>query len=591
MMTDVSVLIPARNEMWLAKTIESVLSHSEMDTEVIAVLDGAWADPPIPDNPRVQLIYHSESIGQRAAINEAARMSTAKYVMKLDAHCDVDQGFDRKLMQPYEDGELEGNVTTIPRMYNLHVFDWKCNSCGHQSYQGPVPKKCEKCGKSEGFERVVIWTPRWNRRADFARFDKNLHFQYWGACGKRPEADVDLAEVLCFVGACFFMPRERYWEIDGCDERHGSWGQQGVEMSCKSWLSGGRMIVNKRTWFSHLFRTQPGFGFPYHNPQSAVDKARQHSRWLWEGGNWEKAVHPLSWLLDRFYPVPEWHDEKATEKSKTAVPSAKPASAPAIHHRGDPSVGICYYTDNRLDDTKLARVVRQQIWNTGHEVVSVSLKPIEFGKNIVLAGRARGILTMFKQILAGLEAGTSEIVFLAEHDVIYHPSHFRFVPSKKDVYYYNENAWRLNSVDGQALFYYCKQTSGLCAYRELLVEHYRKRIAKVEQNAIDLLAKGEPVKNDGFSRHMGFEPGCHSYPRGVDNYKAERWLAPYPNLDVRHDKNLTPNRWKQEEFRNKDACQGWTLASEIPGWGRTKGRFVEFLNDIESGKLPLPEAT
>lgn len=576
---DLSVLIPARNEMWLARTIEDVLEHAEMDTEVIAVLDGAWADPPIVDNPRVTLIYHNQPIGQRAAINEAARMSTAKYLMKLDAHCAVDQGFDRKLIEPYESGEIDMRTTTIPRMYNLHVFDWQCNACGFRSYQGALPKKCEKCGENKGFERVVVWQPRWNRKADFARFDKNLHFQYWGAYGKRPEAEGDIADVMCFVGACFFMPREWYWEIGGCDERHGSWGQQGVEMSCKSWLSGGRMVVNKRTWFSHLFRTQPGFGFPYHNPQSAVDKAREHSRWLWEGGNWEKAQRPLSWLLDKFKPVPEFHDAPVN------------GNAPAVVKQlGEPSVGIIHYTDNRLDNTQLSRVVRQQIWNTGHEVISVSLKPIGFGKNITI-DRPRGILTMFKQILAGLEASSADIVFLTEHDVIYHPAHFRFVPPQRDVYYYNENAWRLNSIDGQALFYYCKQTSGLCAYRDLLLEHYRKRVAKVEQNAIDLHRQGLPVKNDGYSRHMGFEPGCHMEPRGVDNFKAERWLAPYPNLDVRHDKNLTPNRWRQEQFRNQDSCQGWQLADEIPGWGRTKGRFVDFLNDIESGVLPLPEVS
>jgi glycosyltransferase involved in cell wall biosynthesis len=120
---DVSVLIPARNEMFLRQTIEDVLAHMEADTEVIAVADGAWPDPPIVDHPRVILVHHSESIGQRAATNEAARISRAKYIMKLDAHCALDQGFDKKLMAPYEAGELDHNVTTIPRQYNLHAFD------------------------------------------------------------------------------------------------------------------------------------------------------------------------------------------------------------------------------------------------------------------------------------------------------------------------------------------------------------------------------------------------------------------------------------------------------------------------------------
>jgi len=45
-MRDLSVVIPARKEMFLQRTIESVLSNIEADTEVIAVCDGYWPDPP-----------------------------------------------------------------------------------------------------------------------------------------------------------------------------------------------------------------------------------------------------------------------------------------------------------------------------------------------------------------------------------------------------------------------------------------------------------------------------------------------------------------------------------------------------------------
>ena len=97
-MADLSILIPARNEEFLARTVADILEHIEGDTEIIAVLDGAWADPPVPDDDRVNLIHHSQSVGQRAATNEAARMSEARYVMKVDAHCAFDQGFDVKMM-------------------------------------------------------------------------------------------------------------------------------------------------------------------------------------------------------------------------------------------------------------------------------------------------------------------------------------------------------------------------------------------------------------------------------------------------------------------------------------------------------------
>src|SRR3990172_7085093 len=167
-MPELSLLIPARSEMFLSQTIEDILSNIEGDTEVIAVLDGRWADPPIPDHPRLTLLYHTESIGQRAATNEAARMSTAKYIMKCDAHCSFDKGFDVKLIASAE--ELGRDVTQVPRQYNLHVFNWRCNKCRNETYQGPTPTSCEKCDNTADFERVMVWQPRWSRVSDFMRF-------------------------------------------------------------------------------------------------------------------------------------------------------------------------------------------------------------------------------------------------------------------------------------------------------------------------------------------------------------------------------------------------------------------------------------
>ena len=55
---DLSVVIPARSEMFLAKTVEDILLNIEGNTEIIVVLDGAWAAPPIKDDPRVTIIHH-----------------------------------------------------------------------------------------------------------------------------------------------------------------------------------------------------------------------------------------------------------------------------------------------------------------------------------------------------------------------------------------------------------------------------------------------------------------------------------------------------------------------------------------------------
>ena len=175
------------------------------NTEVIAVLDGDWPNPPINDHPDVTLIHHSKSIGQRAATNEAARVSQARFVMKADAHCAFDEGFDIKLMETFEH-----DWTVIPRMFTLHVFDWKCRDCGTLTYQGPP--HCNKCG-TKNVEKVVVWQPNWRKLTDFARFDRTLHFQYWQHYRRRPEAQGDIVDNMCFVGACFMMERSRYWEL------------------------------------------------------------------------------------------------------------------------------------------------------------------------------------------------------------------------------------------------------------------------------------------------------------------------------------------------------------------------------------------
>ena len=308
---DLSVIVPARNEMFLAKTVENIFENVEADTEVIAICDGNWPDPPVHDHPRLRIVHHSVPIGQRAATNMGARISKARFIMKADAHCAFGKGFDRILME-----DCEYNWTMVPMMYRLHAFDWKCNACGHQTYQGVLPEKCEECGKSEGFEMIVIWKPREGKKPSVTwRFNNEMQFKYWRKSDKKAlRSKEELVETMSFIGACMLMHRERFWELGGMDEKHGSWGQFGTEIACKSWLSGGKLVTSKKTWFGHMFRTGnfrgsgwQGSSFPYELTGEAMERARQYSRDLWLNDKWEGANYPLWWLVDKFKPVPDWH--------------------------------------------------------------------------------------------------------------------------------------------------------------------------------------------------------------------------------------------------------------------------------------------
>ena len=314
-----SVLIPGRNEEFMRHTVDDVLAHSNEDTEVIAVCDGYWPDPPLVHHPRLQVIHFGEAVGQRAATNYGAALSRAKYIMKLDAHCSVDDKFDEKLL-----AKMERDMTMIPAMHRLHIFDWHCNGCGEREYQGTKPKECKEC-KDNDFSKVMVWQPRFEYAATTSwMFDRTLHFQYWRQYKDtevyKKQAPSGIVETMSCIGCCFLMERKRFKWLGGMEERHGSWGQYGTELACKSWLSGGRMVTNLDTWIAHLFRTG-NFGkdgessWPYPINQRDIDKAREFSRELWLKDSWHKAVRPLSWLVEHFKPVPDWHNNHAEKDS------------------------------------------------------------------------------------------------------------------------------------------------------------------------------------------------------------------------------------------------------------------------------------
>jgi len=606
-MFDLSILIPARNEEFLQRTIEDILEHIEADTEIIVTLDGKWADPPVEDHDRVTLIYHPESVGQRAATNDAAKLARSKYVMKVDAHCAFAQGFDRIMLE-----DMRDDWTMVPVMKNLHGFDLVCEKCGTHQYQTKTPTACanKECDNTTAYRKEIVWKGKDSPNSRSYCFDPEPHFQYFRSFSNRPEGKGDITPTMSLQGSCFMLTLEKYWELDVCEERFGSWGSQGIEVAVKTWLSGGQVMVNQKTWYAHLFRTQGGnFGFPYSMTKNKVNRAKKYARELFFQNQWPQQVRPLSWLVEKFWPVEHWTDkdladlkkfDSALDVGEFIMPSpsmpaveAEDASSqqpdmqsmpeieveeaisvqPEVHavtviDEAEPTKGILYYTDNRLDPV-IMDACQSQLEKVGLPITSVSLKPLDFGHNIVLDAE-RGPLTMFKQILAGLEAMDTTVVFFSEHDVLYSHEHFDFTPPEPDKVYYNQNAWRVNAETGEALFYYSSATSGLCAYRDVLLKHYRKRVAMVEAN--------------GFTRRMGYEPGTHGRAERVDDLKSDTWLSELPNIDIRHGKNLTRSRWRKEEFRNQRFTKGWTMADEVPGWGQTLGRFSEILSEIANGR-------
>lgn len=211
-----------------------------------------------------------------------------------------------------------------------------------------------------------------------------------------------------------------------------------------------------------------------------------------------------------------------------------------------------YYTCNSHDPA-IDELCRNQLASCDIGVISVSLnKSIDFGDERIVMNGQRSPLMMHRQILAGLLASKADLVFLCENDVLYHPTHFR-LEKVEQVFVYNCNVWRMRWSDGLSVWTDdLQQTSGLCAPRDLLIDFYSQRVDQIER--------------EGNNRH--YEPGIK---QTVGSRQTINRLSDYPNICIRHDKNLTKSKWSPDEFRNKKYAKGWKMTYSVPGWRKENG--------------------
>lgn len=452
-----SVIIPARNEKYLEKTIRSVLENALGEVEVLVVLDGYLPDPPIHANDnRVIFIHNIKSIGQRQAVNQAARRAKGKYVMKLDAHCAVDKGFDLKLA-----ADCAYGWTVVPRMYNLDV---------------------------------ETWLPKLHKRTDYMYIsspdaDKPFRAQYYEGRAKdegqrQPANDKLIDDTMCNMGPGWFMHKDRFWELGGMDEKHGGWGQMGIEVSCKAWLSGGALKVNKQTWFAHWFRGGGGPGFPYTITGSAQEKARAYSRDLWLNNKWDKQVRSFQWLVDKFNP-PGWNR----------------------------ALTILYYSANLIHPA-IEYTVLRNLKNYGYPVISVTQKPMDLGYNIVVPVK-RSLENIYQQVLTGAREAKTKYVALCEDDCLYTKEHFKHRPEAP--FAYNLNRWNLH-------LWVAGEDKQCFSYRQAPI--LSQCIAKREE-LIKCLEAGPRIKE------MGLD----------DAHEYETFTASEPNLVFCHRRNITGRKY------------------------------------------------
>lgn len=117
---------------------------------------------------------------------------------------------------------------------------------------------------------------------------------------------------------------------------------------------------------------------------------------------------------------------------------------------------IIYYTSNQEDPQFEARVQENILKNCGNlPIISVSQKPINFGKNICVGNIGTSNFNMFRQIEIACEAANTQFVISAEADCIYPQDYFQYIPKQDDQVYRNSNLYVM--PDKRSFFFHKKE--------------------------------------------------------------------------------------------------------------------------------------
>ena len=285
----ISVIIPARNELFLYKTIKDILAKATGPIEVIPVLDGYWCSPEeLIQDPRVMYLHFGSSRGMREAINSAARIAHGEFLLKSDAHCMFEPGFDEVLkagVPEYTERTGSDAWIVIPRRNRLDAEKWELQDVG----KPPVDYEYLSSPADAGV-KGNIWTQRSIERAN------------------DPKYDID--ENMSFQGSCYFITKNHYLNRLGgmSEEGYGSFVREAQEIGLKTWLGGGKIFTNKKTSYAHLHKGKT-YGRMYFLNAREIDAGNRYCDDLWFNNRWGGAKYDLAWLIERFMPVPTWTPE------------------------------------------------------------------------------------------------------------------------------------------------------------------------------------------------------------------------------------------------------------------------------------------
>jgi len=322
----VSVVIPACNERFLQATVDDLLRQAAGDVEIYAVLDGGPPQVLRPD-PRVTVVRHEQSVGMREVVNRLAPSIQGEFLMKCDGHCLFGPGWDLALKS-----DCEGDWVVVPTRHSIDAKAWTV--CGRGG--GPLDLTFG------GVNYHYLTFPYAQSMYGYGLHGKEFGREQNRALNKS-RADRPLDDLMSFQGSCWFTPTANFLRLGPLDQAHYNFYSEAIEVGMRQWMSGGRVMINKRTWYAHYHKGnnnlhtvdgRVGRGF-----RLSLDGKRRSEAFatdFWMNDRLSGATRTFAWLIDHFrwlldlIPTDErWPDDWQDPKYRIDFLNRPPDAIPA----------------------------------------------------------------------------------------------------------------------------------------------------------------------------------------------------------------------------------------------------------------------
>ena len=215
---------------------------------------------------------------------------------------------------------------------------------------------------------------------------------------------------------------------------------------------------------------------------------------------------------------------------------------------------VFYYTSNKIREPfgeRVREILLKAIGNL--PLVSVSQKPMSFGRNICIGEIGKSFLNIYRQILAGAKEVQTEYVAFAEDDVLYPTEHFTVFRPPQGSIAYDVSKWSIYTWSRPPMYSFknrVRTNTSCLAPTKLIVEALEERFAKFPD------AKEPPkywAEIGKFDRYLG-----------VKEWPVVEYTCDVPHVVFSHEDAVG------FEYIGKRKRPGFLKAYDIPYWGKAE---------------------